>query len=125
MDELEALKLSARKDSTYLALACSILVLLLFRSWKAALGVWIGAALSYAGLLMIIAWASSLVPENATKLKSACNYALRYGMYAGVMFFFTFLGIPVLSMLAGFLAGKASLIFYSLKNRKEAENGHS
>lgn len=116
------------KAGFYTVLECillSVAVFALFRSWKAVLGIWIGAILAQTGLYAIIQYTRSLTPENATKVRGAINYTLRYAFYGIVMGLCAWQGVPVLSMLGGFLAGKLALILYSGVNRKEVENGNS
>jgi small-conductance mechanosensitive channel len=117
MDETKVLFASACKITLALALVCSLAGLLLFHSLNIFLGIWIGAVLGLIGLQMIVQFARTLSPETK-KSSGFFQYSIRYAMYAIVFFACAYKGIPVLSLLAGFLCSKLALFLYSLKTQK-------
>lgn len=124
MAELKTLFEKAGMYTFVLAVIFSAGTGVLFHSWKAAAGIWIGAALAQTGLYAIMQYARNLTEITASRTKAFMNYTMRYAFYGIVMAVCAWLGVPVLSMLAGFLAGKLSLVLYAGIQRKEVENGN-
>lgn len=125
MDEVSALFAWTLKATLALAALVSGLAGLFFKDWQVFAGVWIGALMSIAGLYAIVGYTRSLTTDTASKIRALLNYSVRYLFYGAVMLLAAFAGIPVLSLLAGFLCGKLALIYYSFKIRKEEEDGNS
>lgn len=116
------------KDSFYITLALDAVLLVLF--WflwpvsgraSACLGVVYGSAVAMAGLVMICSMVNGLtVSVQKGKSKGRTGYYLRYVFYAVCLGLGAWLmKFSVLAMLAGIIAQKASLVLYSLKERKD------
>ena len=116
------------KDSFYITLALDAVLLVLF--WflwpvsgrtSACLGVVYGSAVAMTGLVMICSMVNGLtVSVQKGKSKGRTGYYLRYVFYAVCLGLGAWLmKFSVLAMLAGIIAQKASLVLYSLKERKD------
>lgn len=108
-----------------LCLLCMVLVWLLWpedSAVMAALGVFMGALIGLAGLVMIIWLTMSFTADpGADQKKGALGYTGRYVFYAIALFGLAYLGVPALAMLLGILCSKASLVIYAYQNRKDNE----
>lgn len=106
----------------YISILCNVpmsIAAWLFFDIKSFLGTWTGVALGLIGYHMIVAMAVSLNQEEDSKAKGRNSYIVRYAFYGIVLAVMTMLGIPTLSMLAGFMIHKASLLIYASKERKD------
>lgn len=115
------------KAAFYTVISAALLIIglyFIFHDWRISMGVIIGAICSYLGLLMIIAYVQGITPDQQQKWPAMLSYLIRYLFYGSVFFFFAWLQIPPLAMLAGFACGKLALVLYSLQSRKEVENGN-
>ncbi|MEY8309447.1 hypothetical protein AAK899_07995 [Erysipelotrichaceae bacterium 51-3] len=116
------------KDSFYITLALDAVLLVVFwllwpvsKRTLACLGVVYGSAVAMAGLVMICSMVNGLtVSVQKGKSKGRTGYYLRYAFYAVCLGLGAWLmKFSVLAMLAGIIAQKASLVLYSLKQRKD------
>lgn len=89
-------------------------------SWAG--GILVGGAAGLAGLYMICMQAARLSPD-AEKMQhqGVFSYAVRYLFYALCLFAGVFAGLPIVGLLGGMLASKASLLLFSLTGRKERQ----
>lgn len=65
---------------------------------------------------MVAGLGSSIKEE---KKKGKAGYYTRYLFYAACLFLGVWMHFSILTMLAGILIGKASLVVYSVKERKD------
>lgn len=111
------------KVCAVLALFCAGAALFLWpqpHPQMAALGILFGACIGQFGLYLICTSVNSLSQDaKAEKQRAFTGYLLRYAIYAAAAFAGVFAGIPVLSILAGFLCAKGSLLVYSYINGKD------
>lgn len=86
-----------------------------------ALGVFAGGLSSLMGLVLIIRFIGSLCRNTGGQVKGRAfaSYLVRYLLYGAVMILTVLAGGNLLGFLAGFAAGKLSLLFYSYSLRKE------
>lgn len=79
-----------------------------------------GALIAQAGLWMICQMVEGLGPSiKAEKKKGMAGYYVRYLFYALCLLLGVWMHFSILTMLAGILIGKASLVVYSVKERKD------
>lgn len=125
MDDLKYLTQFECCTSLGLCAICSLAGYCFFHlDFKALLGLWIGALAGILGFFAIIFMVKSINPNSKSNERfGTFNYVARYAMYGIIFGIAAWNKIPVLSMLAGFVCTKASLILYSLKTRKEYESG--
>ena len=116
MGELEKMTKKIVKISVFLTIVVSILLAILFKSLTIFLGVWIGCFVAIMGYFMISKFTCSVsCDEDEAKKQGRYNYTLRYGFYGVSFLVATLLGVPVLSLLAGYMCHKGALIIYALK----------
>ncbi len=126
MNELQHMNKRVIQITLILTLIISAASGIIFSSnWmKVVLGVWIGAATGLIGFRMIQSMALSLDtdPDNGQK-QGRQGYLERYGLYALIFFAAAFLHIPVLALLAGFMAHKISLFVFAYLEREDLHDG--
>lgn len=115
------------KDSFYITLAIDALLLILILCFwpadgkgSAALGLILGSAIAMAGFVMICSMVNGLTSVNKGKSKGRTGYYIRYAFYGVCLALGAWLmKFSVLTMLAGILAQKASLVVYSLQEQRK------
>ncbi len=126
MNDLRYMNKRVIQITLILTLIISVIAGFLFSSnWLyVVIGVWIGAAAGLIGFQMIQSMAVSLDtdPENSQK-QGRQGYLERYGLYALIFSVAAFLHVPVLAMLAGFMAHKISLFVYAYLEREDMHDG--
>ena len=90
----------------------------LFWGLKAVCGVWAGLFMCLAGLAMIQTWA---VRGTFTKMSGFKSYAGRYIFCGLVIAACLWLGVPVLSLVAGIALQKAALVIYPLLGKEDVD----
>lgn len=99
-----------------LGLVVSVVTGILF-GYQGVIGVWIGVIMALIGYRMIVNMALTL-DDSDPQAKGRTNYMMRNGLYALVMVIAYFAGIPLLAVVAGYLAHKASLLMYTVLERR-------
>lgn len=99
----------------------SIVGFIIFKDKNVFVGIWIGCMTGLIGFRMIIQMANMLNPnEEGAKKQGYQSYVFRYFIYGGIMFASAYVGVPVLSVLAGMMCHKASLFIYSAIGKEDA-----
>ena len=107
--------------SLLVSLPVSIIGMILFDQKNVFIGVWIGCMAGLMGFNMIIQMAKNLNPDSQeAKKQGRGGYALRYLVYGIILFISAYMGVPVLSVLAGMMCHKASLLIYSAIGKEDA-----
>lgn len=89
--------------------------------WQAVAGLFWGAMSAFAGFAMICRLAASVAsPGINARRAGTAGYTLRYGVYAILLLAGVWMHLPVIAMLCGIVAQKASLIVISQKQRKDS-----
>lgn len=84
-------------------------------------GIWIGCMCALIGFRMIVKMTKSLNPdEQKAKKQGVFSYTMRYFFYGMILFICAYKGIPVLSVLAGIMCHKASLLIYTAIEKEDA-----
>ncbi|MGM9913121.1 ATP synthase subunit I [Floccifex sp.] len=108
------------KISLIVTLIASVIIWIFF-GFNAFLGIWIGCMCALIGFRMIIKMAKNLNPdENKAKKQGITSYTFRYLFYGVVLAVSAFRGIPILSVLAGIMCHKASLLIYTAIEKEDA-----
>lgn len=126
MNDLRYMNKRVIQITLILTLIISVIAGFLFSSnWLyVVIGIWIGAGTGLIGFRMIQSMAVSLDtdPEHSEK-QGRQGYLERYGLYTLIFAAAAFLHVPVLAMLAGFMAHKISLFVYAYLEREDMHDG--
>lgn len=107
--------------SLLVTIPVSIVGFIIFKDKNVLVGVWIGCLTALIGFRMIVQMAKMLNPdEEGAKKQGYRGYVFRYFMYGGIMFISAYVGVPILSVLAGMMCHKASLFIYSAIGKEDA-----
>lgn len=123
---LEVRQLFSRsfRITLYLVIALGIAFALFWPAaskWQSVAGLVWGAMIAFSGFAMICRLAASIAaPGRNARRAGTAGYALRYGVYALLLLAGVWMKFPVIAMLCGIAAQKASLIVISQKQRKDS-----
>lgn len=99
----------------------SIIGFVIFKDKNVLVGIWIGCCLALIGFRMIVQMAKMLdQDEEGAKKQGYRGYVFRYFMYGSIMLVCAYVGVPVLSILAGMMCHKVSLFIYSAFGKEDA-----
>ena len=118
---MNSMRKKVEELSLLVSLPVSIIGMILFEQKTVFIGVWIGCMMGLIGFNLIIQMTQNLNPDGQKAEKQGRGgYALRYLVYGIILFISAYKGIPVLSVLAGMMCHKASLLIYSAIGKEDA-----
>lgn len=89
--------------------------------FKVFAGIWIGCMCALIGFRMIVKMALHLQPDaQKAKKQGIAGYISRYVFYGFIFVICAIKGIPLLSVLAGIMAHKVSLLIYTAIEKEDA-----
>ncbi|EOS62112.1 hypothetical protein C815_00124 [Firmicutes bacterium M10-2] len=121
MDDLKKLFVQTTKYAVILGILCVCFAFVFF-GMPSAIGICVGVVTGQLGLVMIIRFARTIGSQAKANRSGLKQYVLRYFMYGIIMVIFAYIGVPVLSVLIGFMCTKGAILMYSQKLRKEADD---
>ncbi|MCF0106893.1 MAG: hypothetical protein HUJ53_09035 [Holdemanella sp.] len=121
MSEFETMGKKILKISFILAIIASLIALIIFRSWKVFIGVLIGCGIALVGFGMISKFSFGITGDvDAATKQGRSNYMIRYGFYTVTFLGCALIGIPVLSLFAGFMCHKGAIVLYALMEGRDS-----
>lgn len=118
---MNRLQKRVERISLIVAIPISILGGILFKDKNVFIGVWLGDLIALIGFRMIIRMAKNLqVDVEDAKKQGNVSYVTRYFFYGAMILLCAIMGVPVLSILAGMMCHKASLIIYTAVEKEDA-----